>query len=398
MLIEKWLTPTATRRRFLIGAGLILSGTPVLFTNGCSESNNQAPREPTTADLLKAKEAEIGQHLITVEKAQELIGLLSRLYCESTNSQEKSAETQTHSFIVRGNLTTSEPPVKDGVLKLDVLKNLDGIKKLQQDYPGINLTDNEIAQLWGFSTLGLGLGLTYIPTNRLYLFLENINRYNKVAILYKESSSQIKCELSTPFYNFTSVYLHEATHRDAKDLPPPKELTDAIIKRTNNKHSPQRQLGFTISVFDTDKRVESSDINFEEILADYVARKILLSHGFPFITTSYTGPIDLVNFQAILEATSITDEQLIDLHRNGSFLEFLNAIGAAANMSPQMTAQTNPIETAIKIADVLSKRPIDWTSLKVYFPNIDDTPYFYTGLELQRGQDFSKFVPGCIAP
>ena len=383
-----------SRRNFLADSVKYAAGIATIAAFGCSENKPQY-REPTLADKIKAQEAEIGQNFITLDRAAELIDTFYALYTQNYDTNYKLSELKENSFVVRGDFAPGDNPVKDGRINIEIIKNSEGIKNMQRDYPNLKATDAELYDLW--LTSQILFAVTYIPTNRMYLFLDNINKFYIETTSYTEDGPLVKCTIPTPFKSLMYACTHEATHMDAKESQIPQELTDAILKNTKGRQVPQKQNGFYLTASDSDKKVILKIINLEEITADYLAQRLLHKNSLSYGISTYTGPVDLLNFGKILESTAISDEQFSKLHRYGLYTEFLNILGKKANQNLlDKSSQDTPLISAVKIADLIAQKPIDWSQIKKYFPQIDDTKYFYHGFDLKRGADVSTFVPGCI--
>lgn len=357
-----------------------------------SESGRESDSPPAdlgiaeAASVVKSYIEEAGDNPVNFELARRLTLPVVNLFIQSTKSEESLTSTNSQVFIARGDFKVPEVDTNNPNLRISPAQLLEvpGIQQLSKDYPASPLSENNLRKLinrfGNNEAAGLAVGDRSVFLN-LPAINSNVNYLSQPLpeylgnLMYSGIGMTTLCQPESPITKYVTALLHELTHRQSipKSARVEPELAKALIKKWPKvEQNLAFRSGFTVYLNSGEKIID-----LEEIVADYVAAKISIANDLKFILSADSSLNDLYNFEVLLRSSQISDTELVSLHREGRYQDFLVRIGIAADR--YRNSNDNPLDTGLELARLITDNFLPflpmpaWDELKGYFPQINNT-------------------------
>ncbi len=324
-----------------------------------------------------------GSSEVSHEDAQAIVPDLAELYARS-GSRLSSEQIANSTYFTR-----NEDSIKD--IKPNSPEANPFFLHLKDDYPQSTID----AQTMWMPTLYQILG--FESEEQVVLFLGNINKRDYSKIFQFDSIEQEECEVSTPAAVIVNAAVHEFGHQNVEgDWSNPIPLStdgnlithfqDVVNKFTESDVQDKDEIkviagakqGFAL-YFDFGSSSDASTsaqwvTGLDEWTTQYLANKIVMENGFPALSVYGSGPKSNANFQAILEQSGISDQDLKELRRSSSIEDFLIKIADGAQ-GVEFQSDAEKVAFSFDLLNGIMMPSEDVTvweeSFKPYFPNVD---------------------------
>lgn len=277
------------------------------------------------------------------------------------------------------------------------------IQQLRDDYPDRVFTDEQLSHIMD-SMSGGSFG--WVEDGKIYVSLKRLNNPGggwgfideKPRLQFSDINNLVDCAPATPASFFRGTLTHETGHYSVDDNTNIKsEILKAIYqdKEDSDPETPNHKRTFTnveSNGFNVLKHYQSGDnqgMYFEsyldELAVDYLTAKGNIEIQRPF-TAAYANPSDFKNFELILERAGISDEELIDMHKNSRLEELLTKLaGSATNIDlPDNRAVIEfgldlfTQRRLVKTGNSSTYGSLDWERIKEYYPFVDTDEYDFS--------------------
>lgn len=405
---EKFLDTLLTRRELLkrtAGLALVTAGGSLL-------THKETASE--TLPSIRRLEKELGDKLLTFEKAKAYVPVVADLFIKSVPTDLTRDEITESTFIIQDKFDVEEDQKGDNPVTFPTGEVLHSrtIQQLLIDYPRINITysvaqgvlkdlyenretlafvSRPLPEVYKTCSYDCGPVEPEYP-RQIFLFLNRINtaaayqlpRFEEQTALlqFDDLDHQVGCKIQKPAVGFRTTLLHELVHFD----------TDPIEKGI--WFGGEGVYGFGVMAM-----FSPNAYALEEFVADYFPARISAFNDLPFRTGYSHEPHDFVNFQRILDQSSISDRELYRLHKSSGLLPFLDKLTEKAQHAnfksrKEFYRLNNNIFDMLTGEGTESFSP-DWKKLQSYFPSVDTNEYQYfdpsSNYELSANQKI-----GCI--
>lgn len=398
------------RRRFVQSAVLLIAN--AAGSIACSVESNSSVVQKKVEKLsqpgaiVKTESALVirqvvenaGKQVVDFGSALRIAPLISALFAQSTNSAESPNSIANQIFVVRGNFPVNRNNTVD--MNLEQKLQLPGVQQLIRDYPHVAFPPITISKLIDFFGRGSVHGFVDAEAN-IFLNLPAINANEPNLsrpwseylgdLMYDRIGGAVRCIPATPMVDFVFTQLHELSHRQAVGVG--SILLDKDVEQMITRKWPRVQPigrnGFDVYAIGGFKIVV-----LDELVADYIAAKISTVNDLWYKPSIGSFPVDLYNFEKILQSSGISDGEFVSMHREGRLRDFLIKIGSSINRERDSDHNLDKgLEVASRISPPLTFLPMHkWEELQAYYPDLDVTNYAYFEPSLLIA---SGFKSGC---
>ncbi|MBI2599198.1 hypothetical protein HYW40_03195 [Candidatus Curtissbacteria bacterium] len=402
-----------SRREFIKGAVIGTGGLAAALTLGCdnkptaNRKQTATPRtpEPTStpvnletlrkssfASEIKKWEDEHGHDNLTLKEAQSQVTSIAGMFAESVGSHFSQQEFIDRTFILHGSFDYQGRNISAADLF-----NLEGIRNLKNDYPSLELTEDEarsIAVNFRGNLFFKALGL-HTRERHIFVNLDSMNATDPQEQEFSQIGSTVNCQSARKSVGFRHTLTHEFFHLEVEDgdKPADERLTDSfslVYKPEPFTPIPQSYDGFKVNGNWPGESLRPFFVWLDELATEHLAVQASIANGLTF-TTYGLNPNDLANFEIILKAAGIGPLELSKLHGASNVTEFFTRMGQTAKKDP-MTGHPTALDTGVEISFRLAHtKPILWKSLKEFYPEIDTNSYGYPDNPFRK-----DVMAGCV--
>lgn len=401
----------------ILGAGLLSvlvsrsTGDPTPQTS-LPESGGAIPSSPTLQvdsgvelkpiDKIINFIEENGNRELTFEQARDIVPSITRLF-SNTGKRFTGEEMAKRLFVVESGISKADSKYvrRKGFNSTypDANFNIPFFKALQKDYPDMNpgsdIDGKVVVSIYKLLRYGDTIGFT--EDDLVFVFLRATNgvkRFANIVDLQFNNFSDRRCTEAAPSVMFISTALHELVHLNSPmiDAPVSQAIIDnAEVLDLGFTPSESAKWGFALYFASHD---ETEGLNgLDEFVVQHIANKISVDNGMPIATIGINAPKDSANFQAILDQSGISMEDLEEYHRMSDLEGFLIKVAESAK-GVEFNSKQEALSFGLKLFAPLIKDYYAWeTRFGKYFPGVD-TQYYKTNKRPNRIGAFA----GCGNP